>query len=513
MTDHLQYDLAVPAPVVRTTAGLVQGRWQNASSAAYLGIPFASAPVGELRFAAPKPHPAWEGVRPAMEYGPTPQRRPFGPAVTIPEPSIPGEYTLNVNVFTPAPRDRGAKLPVFVWIHGGGYFAGSPSSPWYNGRAFNARGIVTVSVSYRLGFDGFGWMEGAPLNRGMLDQILALEWVRDNIAEFGGDPDKVTIGGQSAGGGNVQALMASPKAAGLFRGVISESGPAGTPSLEQAMAGGRAMAERVGVEPTREAWLKVGEDTILDNEREINQAKGWPATPTNAGDFLKALRDGFEGEHGMVLTPLVDGEFLTEPIADAIAHGSGRDVALLAGTTRNEFSFPLPGPAPRIDEAVAPLKAAGMSDKAVERFANEVHRIGAERTGGQFMTEWMFRVGLARLAENRMAAGAGERTWLYDYAQQNSTSGSSVHCDEIPYAFDALDAPKAEDVLGPNPSRHFAKVVNGIWARFIADGTVDRPSLAEGGPTGAIRLQGEAIWDPEAYLFERELLASCGHIE
>lgn len=121
---HIHYDVHDRAPVVRTTSGLVEGRWQNACSAAYLGIPFAKAPVGALRFAAPEPYPAWEGIRQAVDYGPTPQRRPFGPAVTIPEPSIPGDETLNVNVFTPAPRNPTAKLPVFVWIHGGGYFAG-----------------------------------------------------------------------------------------------------------------------------------------------------------------------------------------------------------------------------------------------------------------------------------------------------------------------------------------------------------------------------------------------------
>src|SRR6185437_13660526 len=144
-------------------------------SAAFLGIPFAEPPVGELRFAAPEPHRPWEGVRDAGEPGATPQRKALAEITLIPEPSYPGESTLNVDVFTPRPGDPEAKLPVLVYIHGGGYVAGSPASPWYDGAAFNRDGIVTVSVSYRLGFDGFGWIEDAPANRGILDWILALE--------------------------------------------------------------------------------------------------------------------------------------------------------------------------------------------------------------------------------------------------------------------------------------------------------------------------------------------------
>ena len=180
MADYVEAD---------TTAGRVRGFWRE-GSAAFLGIPFAEPPVGELRFAAPVPHRAWKGVRDAVEYGATPQRETLAEVTLIPEPSLPGESTLNVNVFTPSPG-AGA-LPVLVYLHGGGYVAGSPASPWYDGSAFNRDGVVTVSISYRLGFDGFGWIPDAPHNRGVRDWLLALEWVRDNIAGFGGDPARVT---------------------------------------------------------------------------------------------------------------------------------------------------------------------------------------------------------------------------------------------------------------------------------------------------------------------------------
>lgn len=147
---------------VATPSGRIRGFWRGApgtpgASAAFLGIPFAEAPVGSLRFGAPVPFAPWPGVRDALSFGATAQRG--DPGVTlIPEPSVPGESTLNVNVFTPSPTlaEPGTGLPVLVWIHGGGFVGGSPVSPWYDGRAFNRDGVVTVTISYRLGFDGFG---------------------------------------------------------------------------------------------------------------------------------------------------------------------------------------------------------------------------------------------------------------------------------------------------------------------------------------------------------------------
>lgn len=212
-------------PVVRTASGPVRGAWrecrgtgQFGRSAAFKGIPFAQAPVGALRFAAPVPPEPWEDVLDAVADEPTPQRETLAEITLIPEPSIPGESTLNVNVFTPEPSGDAA-LPVMVYFHGGGFTAGSPASPWYDGAAFNRDGVVTVSVSYRLGFDGFGWIEGAPHNRGVLDWLAALEWVQENIAAFGGDPGQITIAGQSAGGGAVLTLLGMPGAQHLFHRV------------------------------------------------------------------------------------------------------------------------------------------------------------------------------------------------------------------------------------------------------------------------------------------------------
>ncbi|GAA2581856.1 carboxylesterase family protein [Microbacterium binotii] len=200
-------------PLATVSTGTLRGV-RRPGSLAFLGIPFAAPPVDANRFAAPQPATPWDGVRDATAYGPTPQRGDTG-ITLIPEPSVPGDATLNVNVFTPD-TDAAAPFPVLVWIHGGGYISGSPASPWYDGDTFAREGIVVVTLSYRLGFDGFGAIDGAVSNRGVRDWIAALEWVQQNIAAFGGDPARVTIGGQSAGGGAVLTLLGMPAAQHLF---------------------------------------------------------------------------------------------------------------------------------------------------------------------------------------------------------------------------------------------------------------------------------------------------------
>ena len=158
---------------------------------------------------------------------------------------------------------------MLVYIHGGGYFAGSPASPWYDGAAFNRDGVVTVSISYRLGFDGFGWIADAPMNRGVLDWLLALEWVRDNIAAFGGDPARVTIAGQSAGGGAVLTLLGMPRAQPLIAGVYSISGAAADVTPAEAQEFGRRLAALGGVEPTRAGLSTLSESRVLELQKQL----------------------------------------------------------------------------------------------------------------------------------------------------------------------------------------------------------------------------------------------------
>ena len=207
--------------VVQTSHGKVRGRARDGVTA-FLGIPYAAPPFGPGRFQAPRPPEPWDGVRDAFDYGPTAPKpgypRPYD--MLLPEPTTPGEDCLNLNVWTP--EAGGAGLPVMVWIHGGAFRNGSGAVTVYNGRNFARDGIVCVTINYRLGVEGFANLPGAPCNRGLLDQIAALEWVRDNIAGFGGDPANVTVFGESAGGMSVTTLVSLDL--GLFRRAIAQSG-------------------------------------------------------------------------------------------------------------------------------------------------------------------------------------------------------------------------------------------------------------------------------------------------
>ena len=190
---------------VTTTSGTVRGE-AGPAGAVFRGIPYAAPPVGELRFAAPAPAPAWPGVRECTAFGPTALKPPYPAPIDLllPEPVVPGEDVLNLNVWTPDPAATG--LPVLVWIHGGAFVNGSGGVPQYDGTAFARDGVVTVTINYRLGVDGFlHFGDDGPANRGLLDQVAALEWVRDNVAAFGGDPARVTIAGESAGAMSVAA--------------------------------------------------------------------------------------------------------------------------------------------------------------------------------------------------------------------------------------------------------------------------------------------------------------------
>jgi para-nitrobenzyl esterase len=466
-------------PMVSYGQGTVRGVWRDtggspyARSAAFLGLPFAEPPVGAHRFAAPVPAGAWDGVRDATRYGPTAQRRAFGEVTAIPEPSIPGAAILNVNVFTPAPGEEAAKLPVFVWIHGGGYKAGSPASPWYDGRAFNRDGVVTVTISYRLGFDGFGWIPDAPHNRGLLDQIEALRWVQRNIAAFGGDPDRVTIGGQSAGGGSVWALLVSPRARCLFRAAISHSGALDVQSTAKAEANGRALADLAGVPWSRAGLATLTEDQILD----LSDQVGVAAPPAD----LAAAVAGIVGTTGadLAFQPYLDGEVLDRSVADALVAGVGADIPVITGATAHEFSAvgPMLAPLLATGDLAEALRGSGLgplTDAILTEYGDLPG--GPASVLGQLMTEFTFRVPMISWADLRGEAP----TWLYDFRLRHSETGLAAHCAELPFAWDLLDAPQVTESCDPNPPQELADLMHRGWVVFIHDHRAPWPAWGPG---------------------------------
>ena len=450
-------------PIVHTTAGAVRGRWRTDehgnASAAFLGIPFAEPPVGELRFEAPVPHAAWEGVRDAGEMGATPQRRPYAEVTTIPEPSFPGDSTLNVNVFTPSPDVSAEPLPVLVWIHGGGFVAGSPASPWYDGRTFNRDGVVTVSVSYRLGFDGFGWIPDAPSNRGVRDWLLALEWVRANVAAFGGDPERVTIGGQSAGGGAVLHLLAMEQAQHLFHRVLAVSPSAPTVKAEVAEGIARRMAELVGVEPTKAGFSAVADEEL----RELfDRAANGNANPVAQVRALLA---------GSTSGPMIDGELVPRPVADSIARGIGGDKPLVLGATDEEFSGAFAPMRDRLRFVPARILLRRFGLRAGARGAYiranlDVRARGVAATAGRYVTDVVFRAPALQVARNR----AGSATWLYRFSWRSPVSGLAEHCLDVPFWFDCLADASVPALAGPTPPQSLATELHGHAVDFIASG-------------------------------------------
>ncbi len=215
-------------PVINTASGAVQGRYRRGATL-FAGIPYAEAPIGTLRFAPPTPKQPWTGIRDARSFSKAAPQLP-GEGLTSRIPVNWNEDCLSLNIVTPATDHT--KRPVYVWIHGGAYQHGQGATPWYDGSSFAIRGdIVVVTINYRLGAFGFCHLsphlgeqfESAGIN-GFLDQLAAINWVRENIAAFGGDPDQITIGGESAGAFSVCNLLASPEAQGLFHKAIAQSG-------------------------------------------------------------------------------------------------------------------------------------------------------------------------------------------------------------------------------------------------------------------------------------------------
>lgn len=518
-----------PGPLVTAPAGPVRGVWRRIvsapdrrgdaprfeRSAAFYGIPYAEAPSGERRFLAPVPRAPWTAERPALTPSATPQRGSIFDDPAIPEPSVPGDDFLTLNVFTPAPGDTGARLPVYVWIHGGGWSSGSHNSPWYDGAAFNRDGIITVSIAYRLGFDGYGWVDGsdAPFNRAVLDQVLALEWVRDNIAFFGGDPGEVTIGGQSAGGGNVMVLMTCPRARGLFCRAISESGAVTDFPADAVRSTAREMARLAGVEPNLEGWRALDYDRVFAVTAEFEKRRAEQSPPVPLAQRIRAALISAP-DAGIVYGPVVDGRIVPLPVVEALARGEGGDVPLLAMSTTHEFIMSLSrGLVGELGgrTAVEVMEEAGLgADLAAHYVAARPELAGGEHLYlGALISDAMFHIPLLGWAGARERAGSAG-TWVSRFAWESPATGLSTHCLDLPFAFDCLAHPYCDHTLRAAPSQALADAVHGDWARFILTGDpgwepwdARGPGRIYGDPRGA---RPDGAVDGEPFAVEQRLL-------
>ncbi|MGH9047034.1 MAG: carboxylesterase/lipase family protein [Acidimicrobiales bacterium] len=440
-----------------TDRGAVRG-YATANGYAFRGIPFAKAPFGPHRFAAPRPADAWEGVRPATESAPTAPQPGTG-FTLIPEPTIDGGVApecLSLNVFTP---DLGsAGLPVLVWIHGGGFVTGTPSSTWYDGDRFARDGVVVVSLGYRLGAEGFMHLPGAAPNRAVSDWIAGLEWVQRNIAGFGGDPTKVTVGGQSAGGAATMLLTTLPQASELLRAAIPMSGsvfPAA--SVETMSELTDRIAGHLGIESTLEAFKKVAPAALVEAQSAV--------TATAEG----SVTDRFG--RGLPFSPYIDGEIVAAAPMRAIAAGAGLTRPLLIGTTREEFTAMARLAPTDEDKATRALRSLGLEDAGVAAYGS-LYADPGERIG-QAMTDRTFRVPALRVAEARASKSAP--TYHYEFEWRSPALGGvgAVHCLDLPFVFDVLDDPHVHVVAGDAAPQGLADEMHAAWVAFIADADAD----------------------------------------
>ena len=314
--------------VIKTRQGEVRGRVDEGVQV-FKGIPYAAPPVGANRLRPAQPV-AWSGVRDALAFGPKTFQPTYPPVIRLllQELTDGGEDCLTLNVWSPAVGTAGH--PVMVWIPGGMFeFHGTGASPWYDGSRFARDGIVCVTINYRVGADGFLYTGDEHANIGLLDQIAALTWVRDNIAAFGGDPGNVTVFGESAGAMSVAALLSMPRARGLFRRAILQSGAA-HPVMSAATARRVCghLARKLGVAATREAIASVPVDRLLQAQTELHEELDADPDPKRWGEEVAVSR--------MLWQPVIDGDLIPANPLDRIAAGAADGVDILVGTNTDE---------------------------------------------------------------------------------------------------------------------------------------------------------------------------------
>jgi para-nitrobenzyl esterase len=469
-------------PVVDTTAGKVRGTTDR-DVLVFRGIPYGGPTSGDRRFRPPLPPEPWAGVRDATEFGPIcPQT---GWLVNVPEKPVMGhnpvlpqnEDCLFLNVWTRAVGD-GGKRPVMVWLHGGGFAEGAGSEVVYNGAALAKRGdVVVVTINHRLNVFGFLYLADIAGEEfagsgmaGMLDIVLALEWVRDNIAAFGGDPSNVTIFGESGGGRKVSILMAMPSAKGLFRRGIVQSSPAlrGRDPKEATDFAERLLA-KLGIKPSEIDKLQ------QLPAQELLAAVG-PLSPEPRGETGRSDRAL------MRLSPVVDGRYLPANPFDPVAAPTAADVPLLIGTNRDEMALFL---------AADPRRRRLTEEELLERLSGSLGDrmesiLAVYKKTRPEATPWDLLIGIAsedrrigciKLVERKLAGGPAP-VFMYLFTWQSDYLGGlfkDAHALEIPFVFDNVDDAA---ITGSRPDKYqLATAVSEAWIAFARDGNPSHPGI------------------------------------
>jgi para-nitrobenzyl esterase len=468
-------------PEVETSCGRLRGVHEG-GLLKFRGIPFARPPVGELRFRPPQPALPWSGIFDATRFGPAPPQDANDPLPVHNDITDCSEDCLRLNIWTPG---LGGKRPVMVWLHGGAFVRGSASRPTYD-RAVLACGgdVVLVAVDYRLGALGFLHLEGlcgpdAPFgtNVGIRDQLQALEWIHAEIAAFGGDPDNVTVFGNSAGSVSAGTMLAMPARARKFRRAILQSGPPMAILPEAANPVARALLERLGISATSAEQLRrVPADALL-----AAQAATWRSPGSRPLDIPFA--------------PVVDGDLLPQHPLVAIAAGSSSDIDLISGTTVDEMR-PYLAMQPALlgmDDVELRRRCERIlpspSDAAAEHVVEVYRRARVARGAGATACDlWLAIQGdrFVRFASTKAAelqSELGGRAYSYLFSWQSPFLGGllgACHELELPFLFGYLDDAIATTLVGERPQREMlAAQLQGAWTAFARGGLPRAATLPE----------------------------------
>ncbi|MGW6710730.1 carboxylesterase/lipase family protein [Streptomyces sp. NPDC054956] len=470
-------------PVAHPPAGRLLGAVED-GLAVFRAVPYAAPPVGELRWRPATPHPGWSGTRDATADGPSaPQLYMEGGDPVLGGHGSPpfDEDCLTLDIWTPAVDD--ARRPVLLWIHGGGFVSGSGSLPVYSGATFARDGdLVVVSINYRIGPLGYLYTGpedgpgGPDANHWLTDQLAALRWVRENIAAFGGDPDTITVAGQSGGAVSTAALAGLPETQGLIRRVILMSPPFGLdlPGPDAYLERTSAFMELAGVKTPAEL-----------------RAVPWPdLIGATGGLFALTTRWGY---WPTPFLPVVDGVTLPRHPAEALLHGAAAGIEVMIGWTREEANFGF-----ALNEAYAEADRDRVTARIAETFgaeaapeayaAYERARPGARPADVlmDLITDELFRVPALRLAEAR--AEADHPVWAYQFdlpAAAYEGRLGAAHCLELPFAFANFDqwahAPLTAG-LDPAVRDGLAHTLHGAWIAFARTGDPNHPDMPTWNP-------------------------------